>query len=65
MTTDPTTQTPLDLTDTQVQTMADRNHRPEELWNLGGNLVSCHCRTCGHQWPCPTRRALNETLRDR
>jgi len=48
------------LDDPQVREMADRNHRPAEVWTMAGLLVSLHCDECGQPWPCATRQALKE-----
>lgn len=50
----------LDLTDPYVRDMADLSHRPEQIWSLGGKLLSVHCDECGNNWPCPTRVRLDE-----
>jgi len=55
--------TPLDLTDPRVRDMAARNHVPREMWSMAGQLISLSCDTCGHQWPCGTRQALDERVR--
>lgn len=48
----------LDLSDRRVREMADRNHQPQEMWSFAGSLLAVSCETCGHGWPCETRRAL-------
>lgn len=48
-----------DLSDRLVREMADMNHRPQEVWTLGGDFVSITCRTCWRPYPCPTRHALD------
>lgn len=48
----------LDLTDPAVREMAERHHEPDEMWSNTGLLLSVHCRTCGHSWPCATAQAL-------
>lgn len=53
----------LDLSDQRVREMADMNHTPDEMWSVGGELISVRCRTCGHRWPCETRRSL-DAVRD-
>jgi hypothetical protein len=52
--------TQLDLSDPMVREMADRNHRPEERWTLGGTLAGVTCSECYKTWPCPTRLALRQ-----
>ncbi len=50
----------LDLDDRMVRQMADYNHRPKEMWTIGGQLIAVGCETCCRPWPCPTRLALRE-----
>ena len=44
----------LDLSDPDVWHMACSNHRPEETWSMGGELLAVSCRECGNGWPCET-----------
>lgn len=55
----------LDLSDPLVRAMVDRNHTPEEMWTMGGELSSVSCSLCYQVWPCPSRQALREYLRQR
>ena len=55
----------LDLNDPMIRDMADRNHTPDEMWTVGGDLLSTHCSQCGQGWPCSTRRALRAQQDDK
>jgi hypothetical protein len=48
------------LDDPLVWHLADGNHVPEEQWS-GANSVRVTCREDGWGWPCPTRKALDES----
>jgi len=50
----------LNLDDPMIYTMANNNHTPTETWNHGTGDVLVRCRTCGQDWPCPTRMAIRE-----
>ena len=50
----------LNLNDPMVRMMAQGNHVPQETWTPGGTLVSVSCDMCGYEWPCLTRRQLQE-----
>lgn len=54
----------LDLDDDFVRAMLHRNHEPTEAWTTGGDLIGVGCRTCGHMWPCPTRKLLIEHFKE-
>jgi hypothetical protein len=46
-----------DISDPDIRRMVLRDHEPEETWSVGGQLLSVHCGTCYHSWPCPSRQA--------
>ena len=48
----------LDLTDPLILSMAENNHVPTEAWTPGG-YVAVTCNQCRQEWPCLTRRQLN------
>ena len=53
----------LDLSDSMVRDMADRNHVPTETWGHSMNqgrlvLEGVLCDMCGERWPCETRKEL-------
>jgi len=53
----------LDLEDKLVREMAERNHRPEEIWlrtNGGSDFMGTRCEECHKEWPCETRQALRD-----
>jgi hypothetical protein len=55
------TASPLDLTDPEIWEMANRHHRPDEAWTVGGNFIGLFCEKCGQTYPCATRQALRAT----
>lgn len=46
-----------DVYDSDIRAMVLSNHRPEETWTVGGELLAVHCEMCGSAWPCESIRA--------
>lgn len=49
-----------DVSDPDIRRMVLDHHEPDEAWSVAGILLSVHCRTCYHPWPCPAVRAARQ-----
>jgi hypothetical protein len=50
----------LDLSDPDVYSMADYDHRPAEVWSNDGHLMWVVCEQCNNSWPCATKQELRK-----